>query len=124
MHNWFVSIQYQIDHSMQTIKIIVLTFYSAPHNNVWYTTDSGVTEIAKMSFNIAGYSRDREIEVVFEFDVTLTEIHVCVRDRQSKKCNKIVFNFLSRTLLHRESSLYRVPQHSSKIRKVIIMVFN
>lgn len=73
----------------------MLTFYSAPHNNVWYTTDSGVTEIDKMSFNIAGYSRDREIEVVFEFDVTLTEIHVCVRDRQSKKCNKIVFDFLS-----------------------------
>ncbi len=62
--------KYSISNRSQ--QTIVLTFYSSPYNNVWYTTDSGVTEIAKMSFNIAGYSRDREIEVVFEFDVTLT----------------------------------------------------
>ncbi len=73
-------------------RVSRLTFYSAPHTNVWFTTDRGVTELAKMDINIAGYGRDRDIEVVF--DVTHTEIQVCARDKQSKNEYKIVVDFL------------------------------
>ncbi len=75
-------------------KTIRLTFYSAPHTNVWYTTDDGVTELAIMDVDIAGYGLNREIEVVF--DVTHTEIQVCARDKhsESKKEYKIVVDFL------------------------------
>ncbi len=69
-----------------------LIFYSAPHTNVWYTTESGVEELARMEVDIAGSGRNREIEVVF--DVTHTEIQVCARDMQSKKEYKIVIDFL------------------------------
>ena len=74
-------------------KTIRLTFYSAPQNNVWYTTNRDVTELAKMDINIAGSGRDREIEVVF--DVTHTEIQVCARDKLSKNEYKIIVDFLS-----------------------------
>ncbi len=74
-------------------KRIRLTFYSAPHSNVWYTTDDGVTELAKMDVDIVGSGRDRAIEVVF--DVTHTEIQVCARDKQSKNEYKIIVDFLS-----------------------------
>ncbi len=77
----------------QSQEIIELTFYSAPQPNVWYTTDRDVTKIAKMDVNIAGYGRDRKIEVVF--DVTHTEIQVCARDKQSRNEYKIVVDFLS-----------------------------
>ncbi len=77
----------------QSQKTSQLTFYSAPHANVMYTTDRDVTKIAKMDINIAGYGRNRKIEVVF--DVTHTEIQVCARDKQSKDEYKIVVDFLS-----------------------------
>ncbi len=70
----------------------ILIFYSAPYTNVWYTTEPGVEELARMEVDIAGSGRDREIEVVF--DVTHTEIQVCARDMQSKKEYKIVIDFL------------------------------
>ncbi len=85
----FVSKYSPVNRSQTTIQ---LTFYSAPHTNVWYTTEPGVVEIAKMIVSIAGYGRDREIEVVF--DITHTEIQVCARDKQSKKEYKIVVDFL------------------------------
>ncbi len=85
----FVSKYSPIKRSQRTIQF---TFYSAPHTNVWYTTEPGVTEIAKMEVNIAGYGLDREIEVVF--DITHTEIQVCARDKQSKREYKIVVDFL------------------------------
>ncbi len=74
-------------------KTIGLTFYSAPHTDVWYTTESGVTKLAEMNVDIAGSGLDREIEVVF--DVTHTEIQVCARDKQSKNEYKIIVDFLS-----------------------------
>ena len=73
-------------------KTMTLTFYSALHPNVWYTTDRGVNQLAKMVVNIAGYGRDRDVEVVF--DVTHTEIQVCVRDKLSQNEYKIVIDFL------------------------------
>ena len=75
-------------------NIIRLIFYSAPHTNVWYTTDRDVKELAIMDVHIAGYGQNREIEVVF--DVTHTEIQVCARDKQSEGKNeyKIVVDFL------------------------------
>ena len=76
----------------RSTKLIALTFYSAPHSNVWYTTESGVTELATMEVDIAGRGRDREIEVVF--DITHTEIQVCARDKRSKNEYKIVVDFL------------------------------
>ncbi len=71
---------------------IRLTFFSAKHTNVWYTTEPDVTELAHMDVDIAGIGLDRTIEVVF--DVTHAEIQVCARDMQSKKEYKTVVDFL------------------------------
>ena len=76
-------------------NVAPITLYCAPHNDVWYTNEDGVTELASMKVNIAGRGRDRVIEIVF--DITHTEIQVCARDKQTHEEVKMVVDFLSST---------------------------
>ena len=76
-------------------RVITITLYSADDCQVWYTTDRGVTELAKMDVTVEGFGRNREIEVIF--DITHTEIQVCARDMQSHNEFKMVADFLLST---------------------------
>ena len=72
---------------------ICFTIYCAPRQDVMYTDEEGITELASIDLNIAGYDRNRAIEIVF--DITHTEIQVYVRDKQTKKDVKAVVDFLT-----------------------------
>ena len=74
-------------------ETVLITLYSAPRSDVWYTTDTDVTELASIDLNLSGRGRGRKIEIIF--DITHTEIQVCARDKQSKEEVKLVADFLS-----------------------------
>ena len=72
---------------------VCFTIYCAPRQDVMYTDEDGITELASIDLNIAGYDRNRAIEIVV--DTTHTEIQVCVRDKQTNKEVKAVVDFLT-----------------------------
>lgn len=71
---------------------VCFTIYCAPHKDVEYTDEDGVTELATIDLNIADYDRNRDVEVVF--DITDTEVKISVREKLTEKEVKAVVDFL------------------------------